>query len=671
MEHRIIINLGEGTWQQGFPNIVVELWELDASGPTRLLKLIGKLPKSPTLLRLYKQWQEYYQALNDPLRVRQSRSVRSIEIDSDDITHISDQEFNKLCKTLEIQVNAWLSVESFINIDRQLRTCLDTSSQIQLVIEADTPSVRRFPWHLWRFLEDYPQAEVTLSTLEQKQVKLFSRTAQSQVRILSVLGDTKGIQVSKDREILEQLTGVFPVVLDKPSRAELDDHLWDETGWDILFFAGHSVSQQGDFSGQIWINDSESLSIAQLKYSLQTAIRRGLQLAIFNSCDGMGLARELADLRIPFLNVMRESVPDQVAQTFLMYFMRAFAAGIPFYLAVREARQRLQSLESEFPCASWLPVICQNSTAKPLTWQLLLGRGNVNPSLMRLQNTQSDVETIARTSRPIRIFSRKRFRTAVIVSVLVATLIIGVRSQGYLQPLELQAYDHMMQIRPDHDGRDERIVVITLDQEDIEYQREQGLTGGEASLKDQTLLQILKKLEPAQPAAIGLDIIHDFPFISDVDQYLNNTKNFVAICRIGSEKSDLDDVGPPSPDFPIAQLGFTNFPLDDDGTIRRQFLGMMPDGICQTDESFSFRLASKYIQKNANSVMAPERIDENNLQWGDVIFRKLNRRSGGYSLPPREDGGYQILTNYRSQEPEQISLRSFLTSGVSRFRSHY
>ena len=96
-------------------------------------------------------------------------------------------------------------------------------------------------------------------------------------------------------------------------------------------------------------------------------------MAIFNSCDGLGLAWELQKLQIPQVIVMGEPVPDHVAQEFLKYFLIPFAKGQSFYLAVREARERLQGLEDQFPCASWLPVICQNPLVKPPTWLALTG----------------------------------------------------------------------------------------------------------------------------------------------------------------------------------------------------------------------------------------------------------------------------------------------------------
>jgi hypothetical protein len=122
--------------------------------------------------------------------------------------------------------------------------------------------------------------------------------------------------------------------------------------------------------GRIYINQRESLTIGELKHGLRTAIERGLQLAIFNSCDGLGLGKELENLQIPQAIVMREPVPDKVAQEFLKHFLKAFSTGKSLYLAVRIARERLaeEGLERELPGIMGLPVICQNPAATPLIW---------------------------------------------------------------------------------------------------------------------------------------------------------------------------------------------------------------------------------------------------------------------------------------------------------------
>ena len=671
MEQRIIINLGQGSWQQGFPSVIVQLWDIGQSHSTQLM---GRLPAATELANLYRRWQSLYKALNSSLGLRQTLLNPSIEIedDDDDITRVSKSDFEDLCQNLRNQFNAWLSVSSFVNVERVLRTHLHVSNQIQVIIQTEDAAVRQFPWHLWQFFSDYPQAEVAIGNLEHRKVSQKVKPAHSQIRILSILGDSTGIHVAKDRELITQLDAEV-LILDERSRREVNDHLWNEAGWDVLFFAGHSTTQAGGDRGKIQINPVEEISIAELKYALTKAIQHGLQLAIFNSCDGMGLARELNDLDIPYLIVMREPVPDQVAQTFLMNFLRAFSTGVPIYLAVREARERLQGLENQFPCASWLPIICQNPSAISIAWRLLQGPENkltFQKNEQALAHQKSFKENIFRG-----FFNRHPFRTAAIGSILITLLIIGIRALSLFQPLELAAYDHMMRSRPNNEGPDDRIAIITVSQADIEYQRDQGFEGGEASLKDEALLAVLQKLEAAEATAVGLDILHDFPFIPQVNGYLSQNSNFFAICRIVSTFSHLDSVSSPD-SLPTEQIGFANFPLDYDGKIRRQLLGMTPDEICQTDESLSFKLAMQYLRNHREVVsekfdIEPERLSSNTLRIGNAFFWKLNRNSGGFNLDKGDDGGYQVLANYRKLPPRSLSLRSLLTLRNDRVKSEF
>jgi hypothetical protein len=45
-----------------------------------------------------------------------------------------------------------------------------------------------------------------------------------------------------------------------------------------------------------------------------------------------------------------------------------FAGGATLYQSVRSGREKLQGLEDQFPCASWLPVIYQNPAIVPVLW---------------------------------------------------------------------------------------------------------------------------------------------------------------------------------------------------------------------------------------------------------------------------------------------------------------
>ncbi|NEQ18358.1 MAG: hypothetical protein F6K44_33750 [Moorea sp. SIO3E2] len=62
----------------------------------------------------------------------------------------------------------------------------------------------------------------------------------------------------------------------------------------------HSGTSQEGQRGEIQLNQTERLTIDDMRFALKKAIgrrpryanARGLQLAIFNSCDGLGLASE-------------------------------------------------------------------------------------------------------------------------------------------------------------------------------------------------------------------------------------------------------------------------------------------------------------------------------------------------------------------------------------------
>ncbi|WP_414583055.1 eIF2A-related protein [Scytonema sp. PCC 10023] len=366
----VILNLGRGTLQEGFHFVTVQL---QLEGNSKTSQFQGSLPAAPNIIDLYRRWQLLYdliysaRSINIGLRLSQLTD-EDIKIDEADVTHVSDADFSNVCEELQNQIDNWLDTEAFRNIDRQLRMRLSHDDEIRVIIQTEDNLLRKLPWHIWRFFRDYRLAEVALSPIE-FEPESQTKSSALRVRILAILGDSTGIDTDADKKLLSSLSDdVETVFLVEPKRHELDEQLWDKRGWDILFFAGHSHSRNDGETGHIYINPTESLTIPQFKNALKKAIECGLQLAIFNSCDGLGLAQQLDDLHIPQMIVMREPVPDKVAQEFLKRFLRGFADGKSFYLAVREAREQLQGLENEFPGASWLPVICQNPAELPPRW---------------------------------------------------------------------------------------------------------------------------------------------------------------------------------------------------------------------------------------------------------------------------------------------------------------
>jgi WD40 repeat protein len=379
MSKLVVIHLGHGDLEKGFEQVTAQLWEVGNSLPEQF---IGSLPPAPDLAEIYKKWQLSYLSLCTSLRSCINDDY--LEIDDAGITNVSDIDFNQLGQELRQYLNNWFKSVEFLNIDRKLRSALNPTEEIRVIIETNHILLRRSPWYCWDFFDDYPCAEMALSQLEYQHISNSRepKFPRQKVRILAVLGNSQNIDLEAEANFLENLQDAQVEFLVKPSRTTFNNYLWDSEGWDILFFAGHSKTE-GE-TGRIYINENDtdnSLTIEQLKEALKQAIGKGLKLAIFNSCDGLGLADELQRLHIPTVIVMREPVQNLVAQEFFQYFLQYFAIEqLCLYLSVKQARKKLQGLENEFPGASWLPVICQNPGVAPPSW-LDLGRRptKINP----------------------------------------------------------------------------------------------------------------------------------------------------------------------------------------------------------------------------------------------------------------------------------------------------
>jgi CHASE2 domain-containing sensor protein len=662
MSKLVILNLGRGTLQSGFPLITVQLqW----SENSQWRQFQGSLPAAPNIINLYRRWQLLYNLIYEArsinIGLRSPLIDEDISIDEADVTHVSDAEFYDVCEELQNQIDNWLDTEGFRNIDRQLRMQLAPDDEIRVIIQTEDNQLRKLPWHIWRFFRDYPQAEVGLSPIEFEPGIKVKKTAKH-VRILAILGDSTGIDIDADKKLLSLPDDAETVFLVEPKRSELDEHLWDKQGWDILFFAGHSYSTDGE-TGHIYINSTDSLTITQLRNALKKAIERGLQLAIFNSCDGLGLAQQLDDLHIPQIIVMRLPVPDKVAQEFLKHFLREFADGQSFYLAVRYAREKLQGLESDFPCASWLPVICQNPAEVSPTWKQLRGNTSCDRVASVKKNRQPKSLPLPQLKSLPLLQPKLNFKTVLISSFIVTSLVMGARWLGLLQGWELQAFDHLMQLRP-LEKQDNRILVVTVTEDDFQLPEQQQRKG---SLSDLALARLLEKLESYQPRAIGLDIYRDFPVDAkypELATHLRQNGHFFAICKV-SEANQKSGIAPP-PGIPRERQGFSDFAVDPGRILRRHLIALQPSSTspCTTPYALSARLAFHYLQSLGISV----KYTQQQLQLGKVVFGQLLKHMGSYQQI--DDAGYQILLNYRSspspkEVAEQVSLKDVLRGKVN------
>ena len=593
------------------------LLEIGEDGDRPDIEAIGSLPPNPVLLQQLQKWQESYRLLDTPSRIQ---PLEITYVGSLHTVETCQQEAIKLGKRLQ----AWLLSDPFTPIDQPLREELNPTDTVRLVIRTTNTNLQHLPWHLWDIADRYPNIEIALGTPTLK--RLENRPVQhSTVKILAILGDSRGIDVAADRQMLAAIPGAEVTFLVEPKRQQITEQLWEQP-WNILFFAGHGRTEAG--AGKIFINPQESLTLEELKYGLREAVRQGLQLAIFNACDGLGLANVLAPLGLPQMILMREPIPDQVAQTFLKYFLDAYVTGESLYLSARQARERLQGLEDRFPCASWLPIIFQVDPVLPKRWpQLVAATPDPEPSPIA-------------GGLPLKIL--------LTIGVVVTASVGILRWTGLLQRPELASYDRLMRQQPAQTV-EQRVLIVEATTEDVNAHG--------YPLPDEVLAEAIDQLRPHQPRVIGLDIFRPEAAPSTLLGQRFQENNVVALCSFGQAGGgNQSGIGPP-PELPEEQVGFSNVVIDSDGILRRQLLFAQPDTTSPCTSRTSLAMLTTLHYLDALDIQL-ENLDKQRLQLGAATLTPMQTRSGGYQ--GIDDRGFQILLRY-AHTPKRITLSKLLS----------
>ncbi|GGA48508.1 hypothetical protein [Okeania sp. KiyG1] len=359
MENQIKIYLNSGNFQQGF-HLTFQL--------NNTPKITITLPARPKIPHLYQNWQKQYTFLIPTPRAGFKKNQ---------VTNISSSEYFHYYQALCQEINIWFT---------PIKTLIPHTEKTTLILNTQNISdnqskeiLHKLPWGEI-YLSENQKIETILSFNEGKTTPNIISETPRQVRILGILGDNTSIKISQDKDLIQKLRrrGAIPKFLPQ-SNQELKRQdfakLWDET-WDIIIFSGHSQTYQQQ-TGIIHLNSQEYLDFQEIRNTLITAKQQGLQLAIFNSYDGLGLAQQLADIGITII-IWREITPDQVAPLFIKYFLTYFTDNNSVYTAMKQARQKLQELhpeiEEKLPGVTQLPIIVHHGKVTPPTWSQLRGR---------------------------------------------------------------------------------------------------------------------------------------------------------------------------------------------------------------------------------------------------------------------------------------------------------
>lgn len=590
----------------------------------------GKLPANLDLWEAYQTWRSNYRSYGGITEYR----IEEVESKSHVTLFSIKDEGKSVLKSFE----NWLTSEAFSPIVQWLKLQLELAKcqgrEVRILLQTDHAEIRLLPWQSWSLVQGYTNFEIAFAPTTY--TKIPQPAASDTLRILVILGCSDGLDTGNDRREWMNLPRAIVKLLEEPTREQLTQVL-QQSSWDILFFAGHSQTAQ--MEGFIDLNPNDRLSLEELKQTLKTTIARGLKLAIFNSCDGLGLLNTFSELHIPQMIVMREPIPDRVAHKFLEYFLTEFSSGKSFYASVAQARAHLEGLQDKYPCATWLPVSYQNPAIDPLRW----------PSRRQL---------------------RLRLRGIIALSLIITCLVIGLRMQGLMQPLELQAYDHLMRMRST-EKPDQRLAVVSITAADVMNQP--GPKDG--SLSDETLQILISSLEKYNPKVIGFDIYRDFPTEKrrSLQQRLASDRIPKLIFPCSHHDSDRTGSGfAPPPEVDLKRTAFINVPIDSDNVTRRySFKGLSSDqkSRCKSEFSMALTLTTEYIDQLNKSKGEKDLIFENLYNYLDDF--SLKERAGGYQKGEglQADSGDHLL-NYRpyiksDNFVETIRLKEILRQAVS------
>lgn len=226
------------------------------------------------------------------------------------------------------------------------------------------------------------------------------------------------------------------------------------------------------------------------------------------------------------------------------------------------------------------------------------------------------------------------------------------RLAGWLQFLELAAFDQFIRLRP-YQENDPPIVIVGLTEADIQELKQ-------TIISDQTLAQLITKIKQQKPLAIGLDIYRDLPEEPGYQQLVKvfeTTPNLIGIQKIVGN-NDVP-INPPPVLAKLNQVAAADVIVDADGKLRRFFLYLNTEDN-QLIPSLGLKLAKIYLK---NQGIKPKLTQEDYLQLGKAVFVPFASNDGGYIRA--EDGAYQMILNYQPVKFPVISVTEVLNGKIN------
>ena len=326
------------------------------------------------LTKLYQEWQNIYLSFYKKAlrgKVANMGSLAAPPIDWHARLVQAEAQFLS-------EFHHWLRSAELFEIRKQIAQASKQNQNpyLDIFITCSTLTLAKLPWEVWEIGTEF--------ALESSQIRIV-RTAKNRqgtvtatqgkyphkARILVILGDETGLNFKTEKQAIKSLNAHAEVTFIgwQPNKnidelkTEIVKTISSQIGWDILFFAGHS-NETNLTGGELGIAPHVALSISELEPALITAKDRGLQCAVFNSCNGLTIADKLIDLGISQVAVMREPIHNEVAEEFLLRFLQVLAEYKDVHHSLILAGQYLK-IEKNFtyPSAYLIPSLFRHPGA--------------------------------------------------------------------------------------------------------------------------------------------------------------------------------------------------------------------------------------------------------------------------------------------------------------------
>ncbi|CCI04174.1 ABC transporter substrate-binding protein [Microcystis aeruginosa] len=369
MSRVVILKIGDGSFETGF-YVTLEIRDnhllIAPFAEGRLVPNLDIATALQNYRRAYYHW------------VKSQRSL-GITVPHSMITHAAvgnpRENLRQATKTLKDSLNEWLNSSS-LSLTR-ISSQIGTDSEVRFFIQTTHFDLQQIPWECWNFLHEVsPDVEIALTIQRVPPVK---RTFTYPINVLVILGniDIENAHNYLCLSSLQTLLGnpdkvsmqILSPSLKEPLSPKNIRHELIKNQWDIVVYLGHSQTSSDGHDGVFIIDNDTALSADDnLRDSLKIAVKKGLKLVICNSCDGLGLGRQLANIGVPHIIVMKEPIAVRVALRFLEVFLPNFLGHKSLQESLTIARQelRLHQFNDDAAGSSLLPLLIENPEEPPL-----------------------------------------------------------------------------------------------------------------------------------------------------------------------------------------------------------------------------------------------------------------------------------------------------------------